>query len=82
MGDSCYMGSLVGNGNDSINHELRLDSWWVKQELFDGKLSSSAGQISGFDFFGYIPQDFSYSSLLDRSTLRSRCTTASRARIQ
>lgn len=59
MGDSRYMGSLVGNGNDSINHQLRLDSWWVKQELFEGKLSLSAGQISGFDFFGYLPQDFS-----------------------
>ena len=59
-GDSRYMGSLVGDGNDSINHQLRLDSWWVKQELFDGKLSLYAGQISGFDFFGYIPGDFSH----------------------
>ena len=59
-GDSRYMNSLVGDGNNSINHQLRLDTWWVKQELFNGKLSLSAGQISGFDFFGYIPQDFSH----------------------
>ena len=60
VGDNRYMGSLVGEGNDTINHQLRLDSWWVKQELFEGKLSLSAGQISGFDFFGYIQQDFSH----------------------
>ena len=60
VGDNRYMGSLVGEGNDTINHQLRLDSWWVKQELFEGTLSLSAGQISGFDFFGYIQQDFSH----------------------
>ena len=60
-GDSRYMGSLVGaTGNDTINHQLRLDSWWVKQDLFHNKLSLSAGQISGVDFFGFVPQDFSH----------------------
>src|SRR5271170_5708505 len=60
MGDSRYMDSLVGDGNNSINHQLRLDSWWVRQELLHGKTTLSVGQISGFDFFGYIPQDFSH----------------------
>jgi porin len=60
FGDPRYLNSLVGNGNGSTIHQLRLDSWWVKQELLDGKLSFSVGQISGFDFFGYIPQDFSH----------------------
>ena len=60
MGDNRYMDSLVGDGNDSINHQLRLDSWWVRQELLHGMITLSVGQISGFDFFGYIPQDFSH----------------------
>ena len=59
-GDSRYMNSLVGDGNDSINHQLRLDSWWIRQELLHSKIILSVGQISGFDFFGYIPQDFSH----------------------
>jgi carbohydrate-selective porin OprB len=58
-GDSRYLNSLVGNGNGTILHQLRLDSWWVKEDFFDGRMSLSAGQISGFDFFGYIAQDFS-----------------------
>lgn len=60
IGDSRYMDSLIGNGNDSLNHQLRLDSWWVRQEIYEGKVIVSAGQISGFDFFGYVPQDFSH----------------------
>jgi len=59
--DSRYIGSLAGvTGNYTINHQLRLDSWWVKQELFGDKLSLSAGQISGTDFFGFVPQDFTH----------------------
>ena len=58
IGDTRYMGSLVGEGNDCGVHQLRLDSWWVKQELFEGKLSLSAGQLDAFDFFGFLPQDF------------------------
>lgn len=60
FGDPRYMNSLVGNGNGSTIHQLRLDSWWLKQELFDDKLSLSVGQISGFDFFGCIAQDLSH----------------------
>jgi carbohydrate-selective porin OprB len=52
------MGSLVpATGLNTINHQLRLDSWWAKEALFDGKLSLYAGQISGTDFFGY-PDDY------------------------
>jgi|HubBroStandDraft_2_1064218.scaffolds.fasta_scaffold00851_9 carbohydrate-selective porin OprB len=59
--DGRYMGSLMGaTGNDTINHQLRLDSWWVKQDLFHSKLSLYVGQISGADFFGFLPQDFSH----------------------
>ena len=60
--DSRYMDSLVGIGNDTGSHQLRLDSWWVKQDLFNGKVSLYAGQISGVDFFGFIPQDLSHFS--------------------
>jgi len=64
-GDGRYMGSLVGaTGNDTINHQLRLDSWWVKQDLLHNKLSLSAGQISGADFFGFVPQDFTHFATL------------------
>jgi porin len=58
--DSRYMGSFVGIGNDTGSHQLRLDSWWAKQDLFDRKLSLYAGQISGVDFFGFVPQDLSH----------------------
>jgi hypothetical protein len=30
----------------------------VRQNLFDNKLSLYLGQISGIDFFGFLPQDF------------------------
>ena len=49
-----------GAGNDTGLHQLRLDSWWVKQDLLKAKLSLYAGQISGFDFFGFEPSDFTH----------------------
>ena len=60
IGDSRYMGSLIGNGNDTLNHQLRLDSWWVRQEIHEDKVILSVGQISGLDFFGYVSQDFGH----------------------
>jgi porin len=58
------MGSLVGaTGIDTINHQLRLDSWWAKETLFDNKLSLYAGQVSGADFFGYPDDYFHFTTL-------------------
>jgi carbohydrate-selective porin OprB len=59
--DPRYLGSLVGaSGNNTINRQLRMDSWWVKQDLFHSRLSFYAGQISGVDSFGFLPGDFSH----------------------
>jgi porin len=64
-GDPRYMGSLEGaTGLDTTYHQLRLDSWWVRQNLFDNKLSLYVGQIAGADFFGFLPQDFARFSTL------------------
>lgn len=64
--DSRYLGDGINGavGNNTINHQLRLDSFWIKQDLFNNKLSLYAGQISGFDFFGFLPQDFSHFATL------------------
>lgn len=56
-----YLGSMAAPaGNDTGLHQLRLDSFWVKQDLFNSKVSLYAGQISGFDFFGFEPADFAH----------------------
>lgn len=59
------VGSNIGSlenaaGNNTGYHQVRLDSWWARQDLFDNKLSLYVGQISGADFFGYLPQDFAH----------------------
>jgi carbohydrate-selective porin OprB len=60
------MGSLVNAvGNDTGYHQLRLDSWWARQDLFNSKLSLYVGQISGVDFFGYLPGDFAHFETLE-----------------
>ncbi len=60
-----YLGA-IGNatGNDTGKHQFRLDSFWVKQDLFNSKVSLYAGQISGFDFFGFVPSEFSHFAML------------------
>jgi carbohydrate-selective porin OprB len=63
VGSAPYMPNLAGDaaaGNDTVWHQLRLDSWWVKQDLFHSKVSLYVGQISGMDFFGFLPQDFTH----------------------
>jgi porin len=58
------MGTLIPVlGLDTINHQLRLDSWWAKETLLDNKVSLYAGQISGTDFFGYPDDYFHFTSL-------------------
>ncbi len=67
VGAAPYMPNLPGagaTGNDTVWHQLRLDSWWIKQDLFQSKLSLYAGQISGMDFFGFLPQDFKHFATL------------------
>jgi carbohydrate-selective porin OprB len=55
------IGSLVNAaGNDTGLHQFRLDSWWARQELLNNKLVFYVGQVSGADFFGYLPQDVTH----------------------
>lgn len=52
--DPRYLGTLqVTSGNDTGLHQVRMDQWWVRQDLFNKKLSVLAGQISGFVWFGW-----------------------------
>jgi hypothetical protein len=70
------IGSLVNAaGNDTGLHQLRLDSWWARQELFNNRLVFYVGQISGADFFGYLPQDVTH--FVTRYTTASKALTRS-----
>jgi porin len=55
LGEGRYLGSLATPSGNATPHLFRLDSFWIQQNLFGEKLSLSAGQISGMDFFGLSP---------------------------
>lgn len=53
--DKRYLGALyVTTGNDTVLHQLRLDQWWVQQDLFHNKLSLRVGQIGAETYFGWM----------------------------
>src|SRR6266511_6337813 len=50
--DPRYLGSLfVTEGNDTYFHQLRMDQWWVQQDLFNKKLSLQGGQFGAETYF-------------------------------
>lgn len=55
LGEPRYFGSLATPSGNATPHLFRLDSFWLQQNLFADKVSISAGQISGMDFFGLSP---------------------------
>jgi porin len=59
--DPRYLGSLfVVTGNDTIIHQLRLDQWWVQQELFHNKLELRVGQLGAETYFGWMPSGLNH----------------------
>jgi carbohydrate-selective porin OprB len=47
-----YLGSISNPSGLVSAHTTRLDSFWLQQELFDGKFTIRAGQFAGMDFYG------------------------------
>jgi carbohydrate-selective porin OprB len=47
-----YLGSLSNPSGLVSAHTTRLDSFWLQQSLFQGKLIVRAGQFAGMDFYG------------------------------
>jgi porin len=47
-----YLGSIANPSGLVSAHTTRLDSFWLQQALFDGKLTVRAGQFAGMDFYG------------------------------
>ena len=47
-----YLGSIANPSGLVSAHTTRMDSYWLQQELFDGKLAIRGGQFAGQDFFG------------------------------
>ncbi len=67
-----YLGSLSNPSGLVSAHTTRLDSFWLQQELFAGKLTMRAGQFAGMDFYGiqnyggnYVmePLDYAFGNL-------------------
>lgn len=52
MGGKQYVGSIANPSGLVSIHTFRLDSMWLQQALFDGKLTMTAGQMAAQDFFG------------------------------
>ena len=46
------IGTLANPSGLVSAHTTRLDSWWLQQSLFNGKLFVKAGQFAGLDFYG------------------------------
>jgi len=61
------LGAKIGtlaNPSDLVSaHTTRLDSFWVQQLFFSGKLRIRAGQLAGLDFYGN--QDYGGSWLIE-----------------
>jgi carbohydrate-selective porin OprB len=47
-----YLGSIANPSGLVSAHTTRLDSYWLQQELFKGKLTVRGGQFAGQDFYG------------------------------
>jgi carbohydrate-selective porin OprB len=47
-----YLGSIANPSGLVSANTTRLDSFWLQQSLFDGKLTVRAGQFAGMDFYG------------------------------
>ncbi len=47
-----YLGSIANPSGLVSAHTTRLDSFWLQQSLFQGKLTVRAGQFAGMDFYG------------------------------
>jgi porin len=47
-----YLGSVANPSGLVSAHTTRLDSYWLQQELFNGKLTVRGGQFAGQDFYG------------------------------
>ncbi len=59
--DPRYLGSLfVTEGNDTYFHQLRMDQWWVQQDLFNKKLSLQVGQFGAETYFGWMPSGLNH----------------------
>ncbi len=59
--DPRYLGALtVVTGNDTGIHQVRLDQWWVQQDLFNNKLSFRFGQLGAETYFGWMPSGFNH----------------------
>ena len=55
-----YLGSIANPSGLVSAHTTRLDSYWLQQELFNGKLTLRGGQFAGQDFYGvqYYGRDY------------------------
>jgi hypothetical protein len=59
--DQRYLGALfVTTGNDTVIHQVRLDQWWVQQDLFNNKLSLRVGQLGAETYFGWMPSGLNH----------------------
>jgi carbohydrate-selective porin OprB len=47
-----YLGSIANPSGLVSAHTTRLDSYWLQQVLFNGKLTLRGGQFAGQDFYG------------------------------
>lgn len=54
------IGSIANPSGLVSAHTTRLDSWWLQQSLFSGKLFLRAGQFAGLDFYGVQEYGSSY----------------------
>jgi len=52
MGSGQYAGTIANPSGLVSIHTFRLDSMWLQQAMFDGKLTATAGQMASQDFFG------------------------------
>lgn len=55
-----YLGSVANPSGLVSAHTTRLDSYWLQQEMFNGKLTLRGGQFAGQDFYGvqYYGRDY------------------------
>lgn len=59
--DPRYLGALfVTTGNDTVIHQVRLDQWWVQEDLFNNKLSLRVGQLGAETYFGWMPSGLNH----------------------
>jgi carbohydrate-selective porin OprB len=59
--DPRYLGALFPiAGNDTGVHQVRLDQWWVEEDLFNNKLSLQVGQFGAETYFGWQPSGLNH----------------------